>query len=142
MNRIRVVNLLLVIALIVTIEALRYFTGLPITVIDLLMFPASIILIALSLKSLLFHRTTSIEIVRQQNKPSLYSLMLRFFTAIAGLLLGLWSLYEGANNPLLLYTGVKGAAHGYTLFTLGLLVFGFSGYLIYITIIDFRKKSN
>jgi len=121
-------NIFTVIAVIFSTEALSYFTGLPFTIIDVLLFPLSIIMIALGVKSLLVRTEQTDE--KYIIKRSLISLCGHFVAGFLTLLLGLWSLYEGCTNPLALYTGVKGAAHGYTLLSIGLLLSGYSVYII------------
>jgi len=114
-------RILSVILLIITIETLSYITGLPFTVIDVLLLPLSIILIAMGVKSLLVpDRTNKANITTRLSLMQFCASLL--FTLIFFLPLGLWSLQEGWHHPFALYSGVKGAGHGYTLVTIGLLI--------------------
>lgn len=133
-----IINTLALVLLIIAIESFRHATELPFTVIDILILPLSIISIVFGLKSLFINRkkTNLPEPIEQ----SLLKQSVHIFTAILVLLLGLWALYEGWNNPLLMYTGVKGAAHGYTLLSIGLLLSGYSIYYILKSTISLNKR--
>ena len=109
----RLLDILLVIALIVSVDAVSRFTGLPFTVGDVLLLPLLLVAVLFSVQSLLARKKKKPE----ADEPELT--LMKLFGSLVGvflaLLLGLWSLYEGVRNPFLLYTGVKGAVHGYTL---------------------------
>ena len=57
--------------------------------------------------------------------PTNKALLFSFVVSILLVPLGIWGIDIGANNPWHLFTGVKGPAHGYTLFMLGIVITGF-----------------
>ena len=132
-------NILTASVLIITVEVLRYYTGLPFTIIDIIIFPFSIILLLFGVKTLLSPAQQNPE--SKAVKLTAIKLFGVFIVAILFFLLGAWAIYEGGHNPLTLYSGVKGAAHGYTLLSLGLLISAFSGYYIYLLAIKAIKPS-
>ena len=121
-------HILTVLILIVSVESLSYFTGLPFTTGDVILFPLSVIIIVLGIKSLFASEKKKLETYGP--KSTLMRLVGSFVVVVLALFLGLWSLYEGGRNPLALYTSVKGAVHGYTLLSLGLLISGYSVYFM------------
>lgn len=138
MNQSSLKNILSVIITITTIEALSYYTGLPFTVIDVILIPMSALLIAFGAKSL-FIRVDNNEKTYKFNH-TLFQLISYLLMAIFIFTLGLWSVITGWKEPLALYTGVKGSAHGYTLICLGLLLSGYSAYFTLNLISNIREK--
>jgi hypothetical protein len=100
----------------VLLEYIRRRYGIPVTILDIFLLPLSLIFSSVLLKDFFF----------RQNPADQAGLSLRdgVFRALVALLLffplGAWSLWEGIRNPLDYFSGIKGAAHGYTLIGIGL----------------------
>ena len=119
----------LIIAVIMVSEAVRRFYGIPVTILDILLFPVFLLFIVRGVKSLAFHRKSR---AYDQTKES--STKLLVFSLIVGLFimipLGVFSLWHGIKDPLRFFSGVKGSVHGYTLVELGVFITGAGGYII------------
>ena len=104
------------------LEFTRKAYGIPVTILDILLFPLSLIFTVLLLKDFF---------INQSKEKTKKSLKLKA-SAIAGRIaitlllffpLGIWAMWEGLKNPFGYFSGIKGAAHGYTLTAIGLFIF-------------------
>jgi len=120
-------SILGIIVAIASVEIFRALTGIPVTLLDILLFPISIIFIA-GMAKLLFekekknkkkkrHNTSTAEIKLSWIKRLGYIAM-----GLMMLALGVWGISAGIEQPFTLFTGVKGASHGYTLVALGICI--------------------
>ena len=122
---------LLLIAL--AIEYMRRTYGIPVTILDILLFPLSLVFTFVLLKNFFFEQS-------REEKESMNAHSLRSITgraAITVLLffpLGLWSIWLGIQNPFEYFSGVKGAVHGYSLVVLGVFIFSI-GIMLTISVI-------
>jgi len=132
----KITVVLLIVLAIVIPEYIREKFDIPITIIDLILFPTCIFLSALSIYYVF---TNGIKFEMSIQPMSRLSRLGYILLALILLLLGAWSIVAGWQSPFLLFSGVKGAAHGYTLIVLGLLVSCFS---IYSAIILIFSKTN
>lgn len=123
-------DVLTVLAVLIIVEVLRYYTGLPFTIIDITVFPLSVAMLFFGIMAIITNKSDVHK--TEKTRYSTIRLSSYFLAAILFFALGLWAIYEGWNNPLELYTGVKGAAHGYTLLSMGLFISAFSVYYIYL----------
>lgn len=108
--------------------------GVPITVMDILLTPLSIAIVLYSFSpSFLANRLVKIDAAPT---PLYHSLGMSAVFALI-ITMAIYLLVLGATDPLLLFTSVKGAAHGYTLASLSIAILSISGSVLYIHI--FRK---
>lgn len=127
----------------VIIEIFREITGIPVTILDLLFSP--FLLIAICYIPYYRYTQKKKKSKRRDNfeyyepltaiKTSGY---ITVFVLMAAL--GIWGLWEGLHNPLKLYTGVRGAAHGYTLALVGIFLIGTGFWCIKKTVPRYRKN--
>ncbi|MCG8549198.1 MAG: hypothetical protein MI799_02210, partial [Desulfobacterales bacterium] len=108
-------------ALILEFIRKRYLV--PVTIMDILLFPLSVLIIVYSLKQLVFRKnkeTYSHSVDDSKLKLILYLC----FSLIVLAPLGLFTLWMGIQEPLGFFSGIKGPAHGYTLIPLGIVITG------------------
>ena len=109
----------------VGIEIFREQTGIPVTALDILLFPFFVLLIYAVLRYAFTKRK------KKQKKitgtvPANRDLFFSLVVFLLLLPLGAWSIVIGAQHPWQLFTGVRGWVHGYTVLMLGLVITGFS----------------
>ena len=138
MNYTSLKNALSVISFIVIVELLSYLTGMPFSAADVMLFPLSVYLIVLGIKSLVVSSKNSEKSHKEQYSLSQLSgyLLATMFIFV----LGVWSVVSGFDEPLTLFSGVNGYVHGYTLLSLGILISGVSLYVIYNLILIYREQ--
>lgn len=117
-------SLLGIIGAIASVEIFRAVTGIPVTLLDVLLFPISIIFIV-GMAKLLFEKEKKNK--RQNTSTAEIKLgwIKRMGYIAVGLMmlaLGAWGISAGIEQPFTLFTGVKGASHGYTLVALGICI--------------------
>jgi hypothetical protein len=117
----------------VGVEIFRDLTGIPVTALDILLFPFFILVIYAVFRYLLTKHKKQKKITA--TVPANRALLFSFVVFVLLLPLGVWSIYIGAQHPWRLYTGVRGWVHGYTAFLLGIIITGFSfvsmGYVLW-----------
>ena len=101
-------------------EVIRVYTGIPVTILDVMLLPITGILIYIGFYTLLNRKKDKNKNV--QAAQSIWQLLggILFITALVPV--GVWITWLGAEKPFLLFTGVKGSVHGYTLVYLGAIV--------------------
>ncbi|RKF19774.1 hypothetical protein DBZ36_04770 [Alginatibacterium sediminis] len=112
---------IVIIALVIVIpELIRFYTGLPITIIDLVVFPVFCLL--------LYFITTYVLDIKRSSKLDANKVFDRRWKVIGFLIfsvaiasMGIWLTWLGVQQPLTLFSSAKGAAHGYTLVQLGVI---------------------
>ena len=130
---------LVIIVVIVVVEAIRLFTGLPITPVDVLLTPASIFLMALGIRYLIFTKQKRVDDDAPYMSQSIWQLSGNLIVLIGLIMLGLWCVYDGLQDPLEFFTSVKGSGHGYTLVCLGSLLVGYGLYFSYKLLIRIKN---
>jgi len=136
MNKNAIVETILIILAILAVEFFRSVTGIPVTILDLILFPMSLLIVFFTLKLLV----KSKDLAAVKNKPMPWHKRWGYFVfSLLLILLGLWAIVAGLQAPFHLFTGVKGAAHGYSLVALGLVITVFSIYMAYL--FGFKTKS-
>ncbi|MCP4024524.1 MAG: hypothetical protein GY729_21980 [Desulfobacteraceae bacterium] len=142
MNRYQnVIFILTFLAIAAVIELIRQKYGIPITILDLILTPATLVIAFFILRYL-------IQKNYEPDNGNLDNLSLvKRLAVLAGFIilmipLGAWCAFMGAREPLGYFTGVKGAAHGYTVFIVGMAVLavGFFGVYKVINHILSNKK--
>lgn len=115
------------------LEFLRATYAVPITVLDIILAPISLVALYFSLRYVVQFFSglkntgdSQLRVIPWQKRLG-YSL---FSVLMFGM--GVWGTLDGFANPLLLYTGVKGAVHGYSLALVGMLIAIWSVYLFYV----------
>lgn len=124
----KVLSILGIISAIAAVEIFRAFTGIPVTLLDILLFPISVVFIV-AMGMLLFEKENKNKKKhKKQNAASPeinLSWMKRLGYIVLSLMmlaLGAWAVSAGIEQPFKLFTGVKGASHGYTLVALGICI--------------------
>lgn len=125
--------------IIFTFEAIGHWTGFPLTVFDILLFPLSSFLLVYGL--VLFFRGGNREDLKNANELTFLQVIGSLIISIFLFLLGVFLAISGFQEPLILSTSVKGNMHGYTVFSLGLLIVGLGLYLAYVLVAKFSKKA-
>ncbi len=128
MNRLksllRIFGLLL---LITAFEIFRNLTGVRLTLIDLILNPLILLFIYALLRYDIFNKET----LYRYNLPGPVSLSKKIGILSGSLimvLLGSWSFISGIREPMVFFSGVKGAVHGYTLAVMGICMLLLGGY--------------
>ena len=116
------------------VESLFKRFHIPVTVIDLLLFAISALVVFLIVSHYFSDRSSVVTKKRIGSKRLLN--LLTFVSVCFFVLLALSIIYLGVSEPLTIFTGVKGAAHGYTLVITGVTI-------IFVTVsgIYFRVSS-
>ena len=120
MSTSRVKEIITIIVIIVASETLRIYSGLPITILDIILLPISFLLIywgVLYFASLGKKKDSSDEKVMQSIWRLLGSLIL-FIILVP---LCFWLTTEGWKEPFTLFSGVKGSVHGYSVVHIGIV---------------------
>ena len=112
-------ELLLVLVVVISFEVFRAYTGLSMTLIDVIFFPASILILFFLAKYLITSKSKK-QINHNKKTPMQFFYYIVLFIVFC--LLGFWCIYAGWQAPFQLFSGVKGVAHGYTLISLGVLI--------------------
>ena len=102
-----------------TLEEIRVEYNIPITVIDLIFSPCALIICYFLIKWLVFKRNIEPYFTTITTKKLLLNFCMLTLLALP---LGIWSTMAGISAPFEYYTSMKGAAHGYTLASIGFLL--------------------
>ncbi len=108
-------------------EIFRRLTGISLTLIDLMLNPLIIVFTYALLRYEIFNKET----LFRYNLPEPVSLSKKIgilFGSLIMVLLGSWSFISGIREPLGFFSGIKGAAHGYTLAVMGISMLLLGGY--------------
>ena len=121
------------------IEAFRQSTGIPVTIIDILFFPILPLFIFFTIKYFFFSekRKNKQVINNEEVRDKLWAVPIFLFLMLP---LSLWCIWTGFEEPFVYFTGVKGAAHGYTLAAIGITILGFSLFALIYILRDLYKK--
>nr|WP_319395453.1 hypothetical protein [uncultured Desulfobacter sp.] len=112
------------------LEFIRKRYSVAVTIIDVLLFPLSVLIIFYSAKHLVFKKNK--DTYRHPIDDSNLKLILYLcFSLIVLTPLGLFTLWLGIQEPLGFFSGIKGAAHGYTLIPLGIIVTGLGVFMAF-----------
>lgn len=101
------------------IEVIRVVYKIPITLIDLIFFPASVVICYLIVRWLLSKKTANSHLAEITTTRLLASFVIFSIIAIP---LGGWCIWMGIVRPFEYFSSVRGPAHGYTLGAIGLLL--------------------
>jgi hypothetical protein len=115
------------ICLTVVVEVVREMTGIPVCIGDLLFIPLALFMLYFVLQPCMFmsNRVDDGMTTAAHLKKNGWV----FIVALGITALGLFCIRMGFNNPWEFFTGVKGAAHGYTLFLVGLSIATFGAHI-------------
>lgn len=102
-----------------TLDLIRIEYKIPITLIDLILFPISITILFFFFKWLISKKNDNFYLVETSLKVLLFNFLV--FSVIV-IPLGIWTIWAGMIDPLKYFSGIKGAAHGYTLVSTGFLL--------------------
>ncbi|WP_320043841.1 hypothetical protein [uncultured Desulfobacter sp.] len=120
-------NIILVIVIIIGSELFRKVTGIPVTIMDLILFPLTVMLVYITILAIFSdEKPKDSEIMLSKLQMATFSLIFLFVSPLS-----FWLSIEGFKDPLQLFTGVKGHAHGYTVAYLGAFVGIFCLFLSY-----------
>jgi len=103
----------------VLLNIIRVEYKIPVTIIDIIFFPASIVLSFLILKMVVSKNLIKYKIDQTTVKSSLISFFL--FTLIV-IPLSSWGILSGISAPFDYFSGIKGSGHGYTLSAIGIFL--------------------
>lgn len=130
MNRARIKGFLNVsgfLLLALVLEFVRKGYGIPVTILDIFLFPLSLIFGFILLKDFFFGRKGE---ALPADRPSFRSIIGRAASVLILFLpVGIWSLWMGIREPFEHFSGVKGAVHGYTMAGIGLFVIAIAAML-------------
>lgn len=112
------------------LEFIRKRYSVPVTIIDILLFPLSVLIIVYSLKQLVFRRKKD-TYNHSINDSNLKLMLYLCFSLIVLVPLGLFTLWMGIQEPLGFFSGIKGPAHGYTLIPLGIIITGLGVFMAF-----------
>lgn len=116
-----------VVFLVTIIEIIRKSTNIPVTILDLLFFPFTIVFVISFFRCTLFDKRT----IFHYNLIEPISFMKKlgiFMVSLLTMVLGLWGIWTGVREPLTCFSGVRGALHGYTIVPMGLFLFLIGAY--------------
>ncbi|MCG3737961.1 hypothetical protein EXA20_17035 [Vibrio cincinnatiensis] len=134
---------IIIVLVILISEAIRLYTGLPITIIDIGVLPITCLLIyCMKYYKSPFSKTYKDTDNHQQQTPLQLIGFLLFTIILAAM--GSWIAWLGIQAPLQYFSSVKGAAHGYTLIQIGGLTALYSmwGVLVFLfRLVSLRDKS-
>ncbi|PMO48826.1 hypothetical protein BCT11_04430 [Vibrio sp. 10N.222.52.B12] len=134
---------IIIVLVILISEAIRLYTGLPITIIDIGVLPITCLLIyCMKYYRFPFSKTyKDTDNLQQQTLLQLIGFLL--FTIILAAMAS-WIAWLGIQAPLKYFSSVKGSAHGYTLIQIGGLTALYSmwGALVFLfRLVNLRDKS-
>ena len=124
-------------------EAIRLYTGLPITIIDIGVLPITCLLIY-CMKYYRFPFSKTYKDTDNLQQQTLFQLIGFLLFTIILAAMGSWLAWLGIQAPLKYFSSVKGAAHGYTLIQIGGLTALYSiwGALVFLfRLVKLRDKS-
>jgi len=135
----RILTIISILLAIILVEVFRSITGIPITILDIILFPSGLLIVFVFAR-LLVKR----EAITGTNPEPMTALKRwgYFVFSFFLLALGIWAIDAGIETPFALFTGVKGAAHGYTVAVLGLLISGLSVLMLYVFGFKTKNSSN
>lgn len=109
------------------IEILRQRNGIPITLLDVMLFPIALLFSVVFLRHEFFNKKN----LFRYNLAGPVSIPKKIGIFIGCMLMavsGIWCLWLGICDPLAYYSGVRGAVHGYTMVAFGLFLFLLGAY--------------
>ena len=136
----KVRTVLVIILLIIASELFRYYSGLPITLMDLIILPITLLLMYLAGHIIVEYFKPPKNTGVAATQPTVWQLVFGFMVSALLAPAGLWLCYQGWLSPFALHTSVKGAAHGYTLVHLGLVLSLCSFAFSVVAIVKLFKK--
>jgi len=143
----KILTALGIIGAIVSVEIFRAVTGIPVTIIDITLFPISVIFIV-GMAMILFKKENKNKKKRRNRNATPSEITFSWVKrlgyiagAILMLALGVWGILEGIEQPFKLFTGVKGPAHGYTLAAIGVVLIIMALIALYQFIFKVRSNS-
>ncbi len=129
MNRYQnIVFILSALVIAAVIELIRRRYGIPITILDLILTPGTLVITFFVLKHLIQKKyepdNGNLDNLSLPKRLAVLSAFIFMMIPLGG-----WCVFMGVREPLGYFTGVKGAAHGYTVFIVGMAVLsvGFFG---------------
>ncbi|WP_022946110.1 hypothetical protein [Pseudoalteromonas ruthenica] len=134
---------IIIVLVILISEVIRLHTGLPITIINIVVLPITCLLIyCMKYYRSPFSKTYKGTDNHLKQTPFQLIGFLLFTISLAAM--GSWIAWLGIQAPLQYFSGVKGAAHGYTLIQVGGLIALYStwGALVFLfRLVSLRNKS-
>lgn len=121
-------NFILAVIATLVVASFSKIIGIPVTILDLILFPILICAIFVVIRELLTRKKPSKKDHRKFPPPPPLKciLMIVVFLFMAGL--GGWSTWMGMLEPLTLFSGVRGCVYGYTMIPLGIFLMGIAIY--------------
>ena len=112
----KVKTVILIVLIILISEGIRLYTGIPITLIDIIIFPITCVLIYF----IKFYTSPfSNNSINTQQSTNAWELVGFVFFVILLTIMGVWITWIGIQDPLQYFSSVKGGGHGYTLIQVG-----------------------
>jgi hypothetical protein len=115
-----ILTVILIIIAMITLDSLFTWLSIPVVSMDLMLIALSLVIITIGFKA----RIKLNELLRMRATLSLSFKQKAGYSLFLGLLiwLGLYLAIEGLTHPFQLFSGVRGASHGYTVSLLGVLI--------------------
>ncbi|KOO01781.1 hypothetical protein AKJ17_18840 [Vibrio nereis] len=139
----KIKTIIIIVLVILVSEGIRIYTGVPITILDVVILPITCSLVYL-MKYYKFPFSKTYKDRQSHQTQNAFQLIGSLvFTAILAVM-GTWVAWLGIQAPLQYFSGVKVAAHGYTLIQVGILITLYSiwGALIFLSRLSrLRHKS-
>ncbi len=125
-------GIIIVLAIFIS-EGIRLYTGLPITIIDIGILPITCLLIYY----MRFYKSPfskSYKDMTTHQPQSAWQLIGFLVFTIMLAIMGAWIAWLGVQEPFKYFSGIKGAAHGYTLIQVGSMttLYSMAGALIFL----------
>ena len=117
----KVKTALLIISAFIMFEALQYYTGIPLNIVDAIILLISALCFYL-LKYLPSFPSQKYKYVDSKPVNNIWHLFGAIVFLAVLILMGIYLVYLGVESPLKLFTGVKGSSHGYSLVLLGSVI--------------------
>lgn len=119
MSWVKVKRFIGIILIIIIFETIRLYTGIPITIVDIIIFPITCVLIY----CLKFYTSPfSDDGINTPPPLNAWQLIGFMLFSILLIIMGIWLSYLGIQDPLHYFSSNKGGGHGYTLVQLGVIV--------------------
>ena len=125
----------------IAVEYLRVNYDIPLTILDILLFPLFLFIIIYFFKTAFKTKKTVNNSNPMDSEPA-YKVILFLFVFIFMVFLGIWAALTGGLSPLEYFSGVKGAVHGYTMLLTGIVICSFGAAGIFKSVQQIIKRMN
>lgn len=118
---VKVKEFITIVIVIVLFETIRHYTGIPLSIMDVIVFPIVCLLIYFMkfYTSPFSDRSTGENYSPPSSAWQIFGFVL---FSIVFLIIGVWVTWIGIQAPLDYFSSVKGGGHGYTLIQLGIII--------------------